>query len=136
MFLPLEVFKGIKPYHTPPKKLPNGKKTQGVVHFGALSFGTDGMPMTWFTTNYWVTYEFMMPADAIASRLKLFNMKDARVDPLVNDWLTAAVRVFQDPIIDMLKERDQLLEEKKAELGEAVFADKSIEIMSHRAFDL
>lgn len=136
MFLPLEMFKGVTPYHTPPKKLPNGKNTQGVVHFGALSFGTDGMPLSWFTTNYWVTYEYMMPADAIASRLKLFNMNGAPGDPLVNDWLTAAVQHFHDPIIDLLRQRDELLLAKKEDLGSAVFEDKSVEITSLSAFDL
>ncbi|MEW4467922.1 hypothetical protein AB1K62_08840 [Parasphingorhabdus sp. JC815] len=136
MFLPLDIFRGIVPLYKPPNKLPNGKKTQGVVHFGALSFGVDGMPLSWFTTNYWVTYEYFMPADAIASRLKHFSMKGAPGDPLVNDWLTAAVRVFHDPIIEMLKQRDQYLADKKSELGDAVFRDKSVEIMSRMPFDL
>lgn len=136
MFLPLEMFKGVDALFEPPKNLPNGKPTQGVVHFGALSFDLDGMPLSWFTTNYWVTYEYFMPADAIASRLKLFSMNKAGGDPLVNDWLTTAVQVFHDPIIDMLQERDKLLAEKKAELGDAVFENKSVEIMSRMAFDL
>lgn len=67
MFLPLAMFDGVEPYYQPPARLPNDKKTQGVVHFGALSFDLDGMPMSWFTTNYWVTHEYMMPAEAIAS---------------------------------------------------------------------
>lgn len=136
MFLPLEMFDGVETYYQPPAKLPNGKKTQGVVHFGALSFGLDGMPMSWFTTNYWVTYEFMMPATAIASQLKNYDMTDAPGDPLVNEWLTAAVHQFHDPIIDMLHERDALMFEKKQELGSAVFENKSVEITSRRPFDL
>ena len=82
MFLPLAMFDGVEPYYQPPAKLPNGKKTQGVVHFGALSFGLDGMPISWFTTNYWVTYEYMMPAEAIASQLRNFDMTGAPGDPL------------------------------------------------------
>ncbi|MEO9468818.1 hypothetical protein [Parasphingorhabdus sp.] len=136
MFLPLDMFKGVKSLFNPPKKLPNGKPTQGVVHFGALSFDLDGMPLSWFTTNYWVTYEYFMPADEIASRLKLFDMKDAPGDPLVNDWLTAAVHSFHDPIVEMLHERDVFLAEKKKDLGHAVFQDKSVEIMSRVPFDI
>ncbi len=136
LFLPLEMFDGVTPYYQPPKKLPNGKNTQGVVHFAALSFGLDGMPMSWFTTNYWVTYEFMMPAEAVASRLKAFNMDNAPGDPLVNDWLTAAVQHFHDPIIDILNQRDELLLEKKEELGSSVFENKSVEIMSKSSFDI
>ena len=136
MFLPLDMFDGVEPYYQPPARLPNGKKTQGVVHFGALSFGLDGMPLTWFTTNYWVTYEYMMPAEAIASRLHSFDMTGAPGDPLVNDWLTAAVHHFHDPIIDMVRKRDLFLKEKKQELGSAVFADKQVEILSRLPFDL
>ena len=135
MFLPLDMFKGVEPYYQPPSKLPNGKPTQGVVHFGALSFGQDGMPISWFTTNYWVTYEYMMPADAIASRLKLFSMKKAPGDPLVNDWLTAAVHSFHDPIVEMIRKRDKTLMKKKIELGSAVFENKKVEILSRQPFD-
>ena len=136
MFLPLDMFDGVEPYYQPPAKLPNGKKTQGVVHFGALSFGLDGMPISWFTTNYWVTYEYMMPAEAIAARLRNFDMTGAPGDPLVNEWLTAAVHHFHDPIIDIIRKRDIVLMEKKQELGSAVFTDKKVEILSRQPFDL
>ncbi|NCN83633.1 MAG: hypothetical protein GW808_11910 [Sphingomonadales bacterium] len=136
MFLPLEMFDGVEPYYQPPAKLPNGKKTQGVVHFGALSFGLDGMPISWFTTNYWVTYEYMMPAEAIASQLTNFDMSGAPGDPLVNDWLTAAVQHFHDPIIEMVHKRDHVLMAKKQELGSAVFENKTVEILSRQPFDL
>ena len=136
MFLPLDMFDGVEPYYQPPAKLPNGKKTQGVVHFGALSFGLDGMPISWFTTNYWVTYEYMMPAEAIAARLRNFDMTGAPGDPLVNEWLTAAVHHFHDPIIDIIRKRDIVLMEKKQELGSAVFTVKKVEILSRQPFDL
>lgn len=136
LFLPLDLFEDITPLHQPPATLPNGKKTQGVVHFAALSFGIDGMPISWFTTNYWVTYEYLMPAEAIASRLRQFDMTGAPGDPLVNDWLTAAVQHFHDPIIELVRQRDSLLIEKKQELGSAVFSDKTVEILSRQPFDL
>ena len=136
MFLPLDMFENVEPYYQPPARLPNGKKTQGVVHFGALSFGVDGMPISWFTTNYWVTYEYMMPAEAIASRLRDFDMTGAPGAPLVNDWLTAAVQHFHDPVIDIIRKRDAVLKEKKQELGSAVFTDKKVEILSRQPFDL
>ena len=136
MFLPLDMFEDVEPYYQPPAKLPNGKNTQGVVHFGALSFGLDGMPISWFTTNYWVTYEYMMPAGAIASQLRNFDMTGAPGDPLVNDWLTAAVQHFHDPIVEILHQRDRVLKDRKQELGSAVFTDKKVEILSRQPFDL
>ncbi|MEM1131429.1 MAG: hypothetical protein AAGH53_00675 [Pseudomonadota bacterium] len=130
MFLPLDMFKGVEPLVKPEhKKNKKGKFPAKVVHFAALGFHTDGIPLYWFTTNYWVTFEYMMPADAIAERLKNFNMKDAPGDPLVNDWLTAAVEVFHDPIIDLLQQRDKVL-------AEGNYTDKSAEITSRMDFDL
>ncbi|MEZ5710628.1 MAG: hypothetical protein R3E02_14715 [Blastomonas sp.] len=129
MFLPLDMFKGVEPLKKPPAKNPKGKPTAKVVHFAALSFGTDGMPLSWFTVNYWVTYEYLMPASAIAQRLKNFSMKGAPGDPLVNDWLTAAVQSFHDPIIELLEERDRVL-------ADGGYLDKKREITSRIAFDL
>jgi len=129
MFLPLDMFKGVSPLKAPPATGPKGKKIAEVVHFAALSFGTDGMPLSWFTVNYWVTFEYLMPAAEIAKRLHRFDMNGAPGDPLVNKWLTAAVQTFHDPIIEMLHERDEVL-------ADGQFTDKTIEITSRRAFDL
>jgi len=136
MFLPLDMFKGVKPLKKPPAKLPNGKPTQGVVHFAALGFDTAGMPLYWFTVNQWVTYEYLMPADAIAKRLKRFNMKGAPGDPLVNDWLTAAVSHFQEPIITMLQERDKVILAQQEIEGDKAFDNRKIEIPSRMDFAL
>jgi hypothetical protein len=137
MFLPGDVFKGVEPLNAPPhKKNKKGNFPAKVVHFAALGFDTAGMPLYWFTTNYWVTAEYMMPADAIAQRLKLFNMKGAPGDPLVNDWLTAAVEVFRDPIISLLEERDKIIGAAVEEEGDKAYLNKKIEIPSKAAFDL
>ena len=129
LFLPLSMFDGEEPLIIPPPKTPKGKKTASVVHFAALSFDTDGMPMSWFTVNYWVTLEYMMSATAIAQRLREFDVSDAPGDPLVNQWITAAVATFHDPIIELLEQRDRVLAEKN-------YHDKSVEITSRCDFDL
>lgn len=135
LFLPLALFDGVTPLHAPPPKNAKGKKTAEVVHFAALSFDSDGLPLTWFTTNYWVTTEYLMPAAAIATRLRHFNMVDARGDRLVNDWLTAAVHTFHDPIIELLHQRDKALADA-ADDENIVYLNKSLEITSKMAFDL
>jgi len=128
MFLPLDFFKGIEPLVSPPAKNKRGKPPAKVVHFAALSFGLHGMPLSWFTVNHWVTFEYMMPAKAIADRLHRFDMKGAPGDPLVNEWLTCAVEVCRDQIVQLLDERD-------AALADGPYMDKSIEITSRSAFD-
>ncbi|WP_164116693.1 hypothetical protein [Sphingorhabdus sp. Alg239-R122] len=129
IFLPRHLFGDTKPLIGPPQKNVKGNKPAQVVHFAALAFGTDGMPSYWFTTNYWVTHEYMMPATEIAKYLKEFDMTDAPGDPLVNDWLTAAVQVFHDPLIEMLEERDKALTESN-------YTDKALEVTSRMDFDL
>jgi len=129
LFLPRKIFGDAKPLIGPPVKNAKGKRPAQVVHFAALSFGTDGMPSHWFTTNYWVTTEYMMPADEIAKHLKKFDMAGAPGDPLVNDWLTAAVSVFHDPIVDLIQQRD-------AALAESNYTDRALEVTSKMNFDL
>lgn len=129
MFLPLAMFDGVEPLISPPEKTTKGKPIAKVVHFAALGFDTFGMPLYWFTTNYWVTIEYMMPAKAIAERLDRFDMTDAPGDPLVNEWLTAAVASFREPIIDMLYQRDEVLKGGN-------YRDKSVEITSRQDFEL
>lgn len=46
-----------------------------VVHIAGLSIDLQGIPMTWFTTNRWVTDEFMYPADVLIAHLDRFNGK-------------------------------------------------------------
>jgi hypothetical protein len=63
-------------------------------------------------------------------------MTDAPGDPLVNQWLTAAVHAFLDPLAILLRERDAVLMPKFAEEGDAAFAVGKYEIPSRLAFDL
>jgi hypothetical protein len=52
------------------------------------------MPISWFTTNYWVTYEYDA-GRAIASQLHNFDMTGAPGDPLVNNFgLTQQLQHF------------------------------------------
>ena len=129
LFLPRKLFGNSKPLIGPPAKNAKGKKPAQVVHFAALSFDTGGMPTHWFTTNYWVTTEYMMPAAEIAKYLKQFDMKGAPGDPLVNKWLTAAVEVFHDQLIELLEKRDTAL-------AESNYTDRNLEITSKADFDL
>ncbi len=62
-----------------------------VVHIGALAISTEGLPLCWFTTNRWVTDEWIYPAEAVIDQLAQFDLRGPDGDPLVNDWLTAMV---------------------------------------------
>ena len=133
IFLPLDMFKGIKPLAEPnPDAFPSGKKRAKlpakVVHIGALAFDTDGMPSYWFTANRWVTDEYLLPADAIIKRLHRFNVDDASGDAIVNQWITAAVESFPETIADLLLKRDTVLADQDYE-------DTAVEITARADFD-
>jgi hypothetical protein len=61
------------------------------VHIAALSISTGGLPLAWFTTNRWVTDEWVYPAEAVIAQFDRFDLRGPDGDPLVNDWLTAMV---------------------------------------------
>jgi len=102
-----------------------------VVHIGALAISTDGLPLWWFTTNRWVTDEWLYPAAAVIGQLERFDLRGPDGDPLVNDWLTAMVGLCRDDLADLLTQRDAAL--KAADLtGE----NRSVEITSSKPISL
>jgi hypothetical protein len=128
LFLPLGVFalNGCK--SAPPD---DGQKRAEVVHLGALSVDMQGVPLSLFSTNRWVTDEWLYPADDIAAVIDQFDLTGADGNPLVNQWLTAFVTLAREPILALLHERDAALS-AKGWPGE----DRSSEIMASSAIDL
>lgn len=96
-----------------------------VVHIAALAISTDGLPISWFTTNRWVTDEWLYPGDVVAQVLDRFDMRGADGDPSVNDWLTAMVALSRDILAALLMQRDAVLEQRDL-TGE----DRAVEITS------
>ncbi len=102
-----------------------------VVHIAALSIDSDGLPLALFTVNRWVTDEWLYRASAIAAVLDRFDLTGAPGDRLVNQWLTAIIGLARPLIIDLLYERDALLEAANWP-GE----DRTVEITSRAPLDL
>ena len=96
-----------------------------VVHIAALSISLEGLPMQWFTTNRWVTDEWVYPADDIMAQIERFDLRGQQGDPLINQWLTAMVGLSRGKIGQLLAERDVQLRAKDM-TGE----DNAVEIMS------
>lgn len=108
----------------PPPANPDAPRAD-VVHIGALAISTEGLPLCWFTTNRWVTDEWIYPASSVAEQLARFDLRGPHGDPLVNDWLTAMVGLCRADLIDLLAKRDAVLEARDM-TGE----DRSVEITS------
>jgi hypothetical protein len=102
-----------------------------VVHIAALAISTEGLPLCWFTTNRWVTDEWLYPAEAVIAQLDCFDLRGPDGDPLINDWLTAMVGLSRADLAALLVERDAVLKARDP-TGE----DRAVEITSLKPIDL
>ncbi len=80
-----------------------------VTHIAGLSIDHQGVPISWFATNRWVTDEFMYAAPVMIAHLDKYDVDQTAEDKTVNRFLTAMVALYRDEITDMLNERDQRL---------------------------
>ncbi len=102
-----------------------------VVHIAALAISTDGLPISWFATNRWVTDEWLYPAEAVSAALGRFDLRGRDGDPLINDWLTAMVGLARADLETLLAERDAVLAARDL-TGE----DRAVEITGAKAISL
>ncbi len=107
LFLPRSLFPD-EGYTCAPED--DGSARADVVHLVALAITAQGLPDRLFTTNRWVSDEWMFPAELIAARLKDFDLTGANGDAYVNQWLTAFVALARGEIITLLQQRDAKLE--------------------------
>ncbi|NUQ17186.1 MAG: hypothetical protein HOP95_01830 [Sphingomonas sp.] len=107
-----------------------------MVHIAGLSIDHRGIPIAWFTTNRWVTDEFMYPATTLAAHLDRYNVDSCGEDPLVNRFLTAMVALYRDELSELLAARDARL----AEIGAGPAAEELFEsgndVLSTLSIDL
>ncbi len=117
---------------------PEGEKAKAhVTHLIALSIDTNGIPMSWFTVNRFVTNEFLYPADVMIRHLPLYNVDKTQEDDLVNRLVTAMVALYRDEIADLLRQRDVRQAELVAEYGDKAYEKASgVEVLSSIPIDL
>lgn len=104
-------------------------------HLVAISMDGDGYPSRLFTTNRWVTGETWYAAADVIRMLDRFMIDLAYPSLPVNIWITAMVRLFRPEIEALVRERDAVLEARRA--GEAlggetsgVYEDRGLEVVS------
>ena len=87
----------------------HGPKAGDFMHLAALSLDHHGQPMRWFSTNRWVTAGRWRPAGEMRAALRRFEVRThGRLAPVAN-WLTAMVRLFNEDLAELLRERDVLM---------------------------
>lgn len=106
-----------------------------MTHVAGLSIDRDGVPISWFVTNRWVTDEFIFPAETLISRLELYDVDRTEEDDLVNRFLTAMVALYREELATLIREREAklavLLSKRGPEAyesGNAVLASISIDL--------
>lgn len=97
---------GVMPLRGPTERVP---AADDAVHVAAMSISVHGLPTALFTLNRWATDEWLYPAPAIIHALDGFDLRDAPGDPLVAEWLTAAVHLCRPKIALILAMRDEAL---------------------------
>lgn len=127
------------PKGEPVKVLPlKGEEAKAhVTHLVALSIDTSGIPRSWFTTNRYVTDEFLFSADVMIQHLPEYNVDHTKQDDLVNRFVTAMVALYRDEITELLQQRDARQAELFAEHGDAGYEKESgEEVLSYIPIDL
>lgn len=108
-----------------------------VCHLLAVALDSRGDPIRLFTTNRWVTAETWYGADDVIRMLDRFQLHDeSGGSALLNQWLSALVRLFEPEIAALLRRRDRTITEWRWRRRGNVFEDERLEITSVLDIDL
>jgi hypothetical protein len=119
--------RGAKPIALPPDPDPEKERT---VHLAALSIHGSGVPKRLFTTNRWVTGEWMYEARAVAPLVDRFAIRSDKRFHLTSRWLSALLRLFHPQIAWLLQERDRAIGERRASGATDFTEDQTVEAVS------
>lgn len=104
-------------------------------HLVAISMDHRGVPVELFTTNQWVTDEWLYPADAVIPLIDRFAFSDPGAASLAARWLAAFIALHQPVIARLLQERDAALEIGTGG-GAGKWGDPDLEVPSRRPVDI
>jgi hypothetical protein len=76
-------------------------------HLAALSVDAYGQPLQWFTVNHWVTGEVWAQRQVLLQKLSGLK-NDPRLN-MVEQWLLALLRFYEEDIARLLEQRDNRL---------------------------
>jgi hypothetical protein len=98
-------------------------------HLVAVGVDPAGRALRLFTVNQWVVDDDWADAEATIPLVARFDVQMPRPSYLVNRWLTAIVVAHETRIVDLLRQRDRVLD---AQPGGAVAArvDRTLEVLS------
>jgi hypothetical protein len=124
---------GLKPLKRPSRP----KKDWGLCHLVAVSIDSSGVPARLFTTNQWVTKEWVYPAPVVIDLLECFTVADMSLVTPAGIWLTSLIALFRPQIEFLLQARDRTLAaHRKVSSAKTVYQDDTLEITSLIEIDI
>lgn len=100
-------------------------------HFIAISMNTKGVPAKLFTVNHWVSGDTWYKAEDLCPLIDHFKIELPQPSWLTNQWLNAMVCLFYPQIVDLLYQRDRVLEEwQKQDPQKNLFEDRELEVLT------
>lgn len=101
-------------------------------HIVAIAMNDQGYPIRLFTTNRWVTNENWYRAEDVVRMVERFAVDHTAPSWATNRWITAMVRLFAPDIAALLHQRDETVEEWRAQArGGDAFEARELEILSY-----
>ncbi len=108
---------------------------EALAHFVGISMDADGFPIGLFITNRWVTNQTWYNAEDTAALLEHFEIDHAHPNLVVNQWLTAMLKLFKPHITSLLLHRDNVIKQWAIDKpNEDILEDRELEITG--SFDI
>lgn len=114
---------------------PAGQGTQ-VTHLLAVSVDARGLPLGMLSLNRWVTGEHWQPAAQVLQLVQGFGVSRPARMGVIHRVLPLILQAFTPQIRALLRHRDRRLAELRRRVGDTVFDDRRITVLSRTRLDL
>ncbi len=102
-----------------------------LAHLISISMDAYGAPIGLFAPNRWVAGDTWYPAADVIAMLDRFRIDHAQPSWPVNRWLSAMFILFRPQIVELLLERDRVIEKWRNRMpGEDVLENRDLEILA------
>jgi len=113
------------------EKYKKDSNKDNLCHLFAIAMNDKGLPTSLFTTNHWVTQGIWYAAEDCCKMLELFHVDSPKGPILTNRWINAMVKLFKEPLRQLLLHRDQVMQEWLEEnKSKDIYIDKNLEVIS------
>lgn len=101
-------------------------------HLVAIAMDGAGAPLSFFTTNRWVTGETWYPAADVARMLDRFAPGEAAPSPPLNRWIAALLGLYKPQLCELLGRRDAAVMDwrRRRRAKVHVLEDRRLEVTS------